>query len=277
MQLRVAALLPFLLLAGCAGGPPKEGPPSLPDPSGDKPNAKAMSVAKDLRDPFEGANRAMWAVNYDVLEPYAARPAVHGYAKLPQGVRTGIGNFVENFNEPSSMVNHLLSGDLKGAGTNLGRFTINTTIGVLGIFDVAKHMGLERNMLGFGTLLGRMDIGNGPYMMLPGMGPTTGRELTGDVVDTLYFPYSLLTWPVRVVQWTLGALDSRSKLIPQEPMIDNALDPYGLTKDFYLQYAQSKVDGKPVKLEVSAPAAESKPSTPSDDKELDQYMDEIDK
>ena len=151
MYLRSGALAVALLLGGCAGGPPKPGPESL-DLNETPSRPGASSTASDPRDPFQGANRAMWAINYDVLEPYVARPVVHGYARyVPQGMKDGIDNLVENFDEPSSMVNHLLVGDLKGAGTNLGRFTLNTTIGLLGIFDVAKHAGLERNMLEMDT------------------------------------------------------------------------------------------------------------------------------
>ncbi len=270
MQLRVAALLPFLLMAGCAGGPPKEASPSLPDPAGSSPNAKAVSTASDPKDPFEGANRAMWAVNYDVLEPYVARPVVHAYADyVPESVKTGIENLVENFNEPSSLVNHLISGDVKGAGTNLGRFTLNTTVGLLGIFDVAKQLGMERNNLELATVLGRMHIGEGAYVMVPVYGPTTTRELVGDTIDVLYFPYTLLTFPLKVAHWALDGVGTRAKLIDQEPIIDNALDPYSLTKGFYLQYNQSKVDGKAFK-------PDAQPAKGKEEVNLDDYMDEID-
>ncbi|EKP0307366.1 VacJ family lipoprotein [Aeromonas veronii] len=269
MYLRSGVILATLLLVGCAGGPPKPGPESLDlNPGVKKPGA--TSTAADPRDPFQGANRTMWAVNYDVLEPYVARPVVHGYARyVPQGMKDGIENLVENFNEPSSMVNHLLTGDVKGAGTNLGRFTINTTVGLLGIFDVAKHMGLERSKLELDTVLGRADIGDGAYLMVPVYGPTTTRKLVGDTVDTLYFPYALLTLPLRVVHWTLDGLGTRSKLIDQERIIDNALDPYALTKDFYLQYKENKVIGKQSALKESQ-------QEQADDVNLDEYMDELD-
>ncbi|USV58724.1 MlaA family lipoprotein [Aeromonas encheleia] len=268
MYLRSGALAVALLLGGCAGGPPKPGPESL-DLEETPNRPEATSTASDPRDPFQGANRAMWAVNYDVLEPYVARPVVHGYARyVPQGMKDGIDNLVENFDEPSSMVNHLITGDLKGAGTNLGRFTLNTTIGLLGIFDVAKHAGLERNMLEMDTVLGRADIGDGAYIMMPVYGPTTTREFVGDTIDTLYFPYALLTFPLRVVHWALDGLGTRAKLIDQERIIDNALDPYALTKDFYLQYNDGKVTGRQPELKQQ--------KKQEDDSNLDEYLDEID-
>lgn len=268
MYVRVGALMVALLLGGCAGGPPKQGPESL-DLKETPSRPGATSTASDGRDPFQGANRAMWAVNYDVLEPYVARPVVHGYARyIPQGMKDGIENLVENFNEPSSMVNHLITGDLKGAGTNLGRFTLNTTVGLLGIFDVARHAGLERNMLEMDTVLGKADIGDGAYIMVPVYGPTTTRELVGDTIDTVYFPYALLTFPLRVVHWALDGLGTRAKLIDQERIIDNALDPYALTKDFYLQYNDGKVTGRQPELKQQGQQ--------EDDSNLDEYLDEID-
>lgn len=269
MYLRSGAILAALLLAGCAGGPPKPGPESL-DLNPGMNNPGATSTAADPRDPFQGANRAMWAVNYDVLEPYVARPVVHAYARyIPVGVKDGIANFVANFDEPSSMVNHLITGDLKGAGTNLGRFTLNTTVGLLGIFDVAKHAGLERNKLEMDTVLGRADIGNGAYIMVPVYGPTTTRELVGDAIDSFYFPYALLTFPMKVAHWALDGLGTRAKLIDQERIIDNSLDPYALTKDFYLQYNQGKVTGKQTELKASQ-------QEHADHANLDEYMDELD-
>ena len=269
MYVRVGALMVALLLGGCAGGPPKQGPDSL-DLKETPSRPSATSTASDGRDPFQGANRAMWAVNYDVLEPYVARPVVHGYARyIPQGLKDGIENLVENFNEPSSMVNHLITGDLKGAGTNLGRFTLNTTVGLLGIFDVAKHAGLDRNKLEMDTVLGRADIGDGAYIMVPVYGPTTTRELVGDAIDSFYFPYALLTFPMKVAHWALDGLGTRAKLIDQERIIDNSLDPYALTKDFYLQYNQGKVTGKQTELKASQ-------QEQADDANLDEYMDELD-
>ena len=98
---------------------------------------------------------------------------------------------------------------------------------------------------------------------------TTTRQLVGDTIDTIYFPYALLTFPLKVVHWALDGLGTRSKLIDQERIIDNALDPYALTKDFYLQYNDGKVTGRKPELQEQKPEA-------ADDGNLDDYMDEID-
>ncbi|MGY4026034.1 MlaA family lipoprotein [Aeromonas rivuli] len=273
MQVRLGAWGLALLLGGCAGGPPKPGPASLDVGLSNHNAPEAVSTASDPQDPFQGVNRAMWAVNFDVLEPYVARPVIHSYADyVPDSVKEGVDNFVNNFDEPSSMVNHLISGDLPGAGNNLGRFTLNTTLGLFGIFDVAKHVGLERNMLEMSTLIGRADIGEGGYLMFPVYGPTTTRDLIGDTIDTLYFPYALLTFPMRVVHWALDGVGTRSKLIDQERVVDNSLDPYAFTKGLYLQYDQSKIEGRNVPFGDGA-----RPQTGRQDEgNLDEYLDEID-
>lgn len=219
------------------------------------------AVADDPRDPFEPVNRASWVLNYDVLEPYAVRPVVHAYADyVPETAKTGIQNMMLNLEEPASLVNHLITGDLPGAGTNLARFTLNSTVGVLGFFDVADNLELAPRPKDFSQVMGQMGITDGPYLMIPFMGPTTLRQLSGNVVDSLYFPYDVMTTGMRVGKTVAMAVYTRSQLIDQEPVIDNSLDPYGLVKDLYLQSQAAKV-GKEV---------------PSEEEDLSEFMDEID-
>ncbi|ART79700.1 MlaA family lipoprotein [Oceanisphaera avium] len=269
-------LLASLLLVGCASpnanhsdtqsgqlnAQQREFQQQLHDPfSETQPIDRAYSAAADARDPFEPVNRAAWVVNYDVLDPYLVRPAAHAYADyVAVPIREGVQNVVLNLEEPASFVNHLLTGDMVGAGTNLVRFGINSTVGILGFFDVAEKMTLSRRSKDFSQVLGQLGVGNGPFLMVPLYGPTTLRELSGDFVDTLYFPYDLMTFAMRAGKFALNGLYERSELIEREPIIDNALDPYGLTKDLYLQYQDAKV---------------GKVSTAEDD-DLSDFMDEID-
>ncbi|MCC4263145.1 VacJ family lipoprotein [Oceanimonas baumannii] len=258
------ALIPAagLLLTGCAAhhGVELE---RVNDPfSPAVPADYAKSTADDPRDPFEPVNRVGWAINYDVAEPYLVRPAAHAYADyVPRSVRDGIQNVVLNLEEPASFVNHLVTGDLPGAGTNLVRFGVNSTVGILGYFDVASKMSFDPQAKDFGQVLGQIGVGDGPFLMIPFYGPATLRQLSGDIVDTLYFPYDLMSFAMRTGKWALDGLYQRSELIDREAIIDNSLDPYGLTKDFYLQYQDARV-GK----ETDAPAEEN----------LDAFMDEID-
>ncbi|PSJ46230.1 hypothetical protein C7H85_06190 [Zobellella endophytica] len=260
---RVLMLSAGLMMSGCAAHQGVE-QPRVNDPfSSAKPADYARATANDPRDPFEPVNRAAWVINYDLLEPYAVRPVVHGYADyVADPLKEGVQNMMLNLEEPASFVNHLVSGDIPGAGTNLARFGLNSTVGVLGFFDVAEKVSLPPRPKDFSQVMGGLGIEDGPYLMVPLMGPTTLRQLSGDVVDSLYFPYDVMTFAMRAGKWALMGLYDRSQLIERESIIDNSLDPYGLTKDFYLQYQATKVG-----REAGAV---------SDDEDLSDFMDEID-
>ncbi len=257
----VSRTLLFVLLACWAGGTPVWA--QTPDTS--EKSQKEAGVGGSS-DPFEPLNRASWKLNYDYLDKYALRPVVHGYvAWVPQPLRTGVGNFVHNFDEPSNTLNNLLVGRVMDSGQSVLRFALNSTVGLLGFIDVADGMGLSERRMEMKTVLGKATVNEGPYFMIPVYGPTTMRGLIGDTVDGLYFPYGKMTWAMRAGHWALDGLDSRSRLVDQEAVLDNSLDPYLSAKDFYLQYQEGQVqDGK-------APAKDKE-----SDEELNKYMDEID-
>ncbi|WP_417614566.1 VacJ family lipoprotein [Oceanisphaera sp.] len=259
---RVLIVAAGVALTGCSAHQGVDVPPSNDPFSSQVPADFGRATADDPRDPFEPVNRGAWVINYDVLEPYVVRPAAHAYADyVAEPVRDGLQNVVLNLEEPASFVNHLITGDIPGAGTNLARFGVNSTVGVLGYFDVAEKMSLPRRSKDFSQVLGQLGIGDGPYLMVPVLGPTTLRQLSGDMVDSLYFPYDVMSFAMRTGKWALDGLYQRSELIEREPIIDNALDPYGLTKDLYLQYQDTKI---------------GKEFEPASSEELDAFMDEID-
>jgi len=218
----------------------------------------------DPRDPFEGFNRAMWDLNYNVLDRHIYRPVAHGYRDyVPVPVKSGLNNLVLNLEEPSSLVNNTLQGKWGWAANAGGRFTINSTLGLLGLFDVADMMGMPRKQDDFNEVLGDYGVPNGPYLMAPVFGPYVTRELASDWVDGLYFPLSELTMWQSVVKWGLKSLHARAAAIDQERLLDNALDPYTFVKDAYLQHLDYKVyDG-------------NVPSNQDDDELLDEYMQEL--
>jgi phospholipid-binding lipoprotein MlaA len=259
---RILIMTAGIALTGCAAHEGVEVPRTNDPFSPAIPAEYGRATANDARDPFEPVNRASWVINYDVLDPYVVRPAAHAYADyVAKPVRDGLQNVVLNLEEPASFVNHLVTGDFPGAGTNLVRFGVNSTVGVLGYFDVAEKMTLSRRSKDFSQVLGQMGVGNGPYLMIPALGPTTLRQLSGDMVDSLYFPYDVMSLALRTGKWVLDGLYQRSELIEREAIIDNALDPYGLTKDLYLQYQDTKI---------------GKEFEPASDEELEAFMDEID-
>ncbi|NMH65585.1 MlaA family lipoprotein [Shewanella salipaludis] len=219
----------------------------------------------DPNDPFEGFNRTMWDFNYLFLDRYLYRPVAHGYNDyVPSPIKSGLNNFVRNFDEPSSLVNNSLQGKWGWAANAGGRFTINTTLGLLGFIDVADMMGMPRKNDEFNEVLGYYGVPNGPYFMAPFAGPYVTRELASDWVDGLYFPLSEFTLWQSVIKWGLKSLHARATAIDQERLVDNALDPYTFVKDAYLQHMDYKVyDG-------------NLPTNDDDDALLDEYMKELD-
>ncbi len=202
---------------------------------------------RDGRDPLEPMNRAFWTFNYRYFDRYLARPVIHVYADyVPNPAQKGLENFVRNLDEPFSAVNNLLQWKPGDAANATARFLINSTLGILGIMDIAADMGLERKQDKFGEVLGVWGVNDGPYLMIPFLGPSSVREEVGDWVDRLYFPYSLLGfWPL-AGRWALDGLVSRAKLIDQEALLDNSLDPYAFTKEAYFQYSKYQLyDGDP--------------------------------
>ncbi len=160
-------------------------------------NAEAAVAAQpepmtDERDPFESVNRSMWTFNYDYLDAYLLKPATKGYmAVVPKPARTGLSNMVNNLSEPANFLNGLLQGKPKSSAVSAGRFLLNSTVGVVGLFDVATSAGLEVKEEDFGQTLGVWGVGHGPFLMIPARGPSTVRNLTGDLVDNLYFPMTV--------------------------------------------------------------------------------------
>ena len=221
-------------------------------------------------DSFPTFNRAMWWFNYDILDKNVLRPVVHSYVEwVPAPFRTGVSNFVANLDEPNNTVNNLLLGEFKHSGASLARFSLNSTVGMLGLFDIATDMGIERREMSMSTVLGRAKMTQGPYFMIPVAGPMTVRSGIGQLVDNLYWPYSYMTTPVTLAKFAISGLDARSKVIDQESIIDNAFDPYITTRDFYLQYQEAKVQGKKAAAMGSKSDAET-------DAEVEKYLDEID-
>ncbi|WP_243454169.1 MlaA family lipoprotein [Oceanisphaera pacifica] len=259
---RTLVLVTILGLAGCSAHQGVDVPRSNDPFVTQVPADFAKSSASDARDPFEPVNRGAWVINYDVLDTYLVRPASHVYGDyVSQPVRDGFQNVVLNLEEPASFVNHVVTGDFVGAGTSLVRFGVNSTVGVLGFFDVAEKMTLSRRSKDFGQVLGQIGVGDGPYLMVPIYGPTTLRELSGDLVDGLYFPYDAMSFAMRAGKFAMNGLYERTELIDREPILDNSLDPYGLVKDLYLQNQDAKI---------------GKESMTETDDSLSDFMDEID-
>lgn len=151
----------------------------------------SRELAQETGDPFEPTNRAIFAVN-QTLDDALIGPGARAYdAVTPDPVQTGVRNFMTNLNQPVVFANALLQGDVHAAGDTFGRFLMNTTIGVAGVFDVATHEGVPQHRRDFGQTLAVWGVEDGPYLVLPLIGPSNLRDATGRFVDRYPHP---LNW-----------------------------------------------------------------------------------
>jgi phospholipid-binding lipoprotein MlaA len=191
-------------------------------------------------DPWEGFNRSMFAFN-DTLDTYALKPLAQGYRTVtPDFVETGIGNFFNNVGEVRNLTNNLLQGKLHAAGVDTARLLFNSTFGLLGFFDVASKMGLQRNDEDFGQTLGAWGLGSGPYLVLPFLGPSTVRDGFARIPDSYNGMYTHID-DVRTRNQLLGldVLNARASFLDAERLIQG--DKYTFLRNVYLQNREFKV------------------------------------
>lgn len=195
-------------------------------------------------DPLEGFNRGVYAFN-EVVDKNVIGPVAKGYRYItPEPVRERIGNFSDNLREPVSMLNAFLQGDVEQGLTSFWRFAINSTIGLAGINDVASEAGLKERREDFGQTLGAYGAGNGPYIVLPILGPSNGRDVIGMVVDWF-------TNPVNYVvddEWGQFGIAAGQALVERERLIDpiddiyeTSLDPYVTFRSVYYQHRNAQI------------------------------------
>lgn len=202
----------------------------------------------DARDPWEGFNRKVYAFN-DGLDSYFLRPVATGYVTVtPLPARTWVSNFFGNIGDVWMAANNLLQGKPKAALSDTGRVVINSTIGLLGAFDVATEMGLERSDEDFGQTLAVWGLGNGPYLVLPLLGPSTLRDGSGLVLDYAADPLSYVEpGGLRYGTSGLRIVNARSQLLGTEKLLQGAaLDEYSYRREFHLKRRQYLIyDGRP--------------------------------
>jgi phospholipid-binding lipoprotein MlaA len=209
---------------------------------------------EDPNDPLESLNRTMWDFNYEILDEYILRPTALAYVDyMPQIARIGLLNMADNLEEPSNSLNNLLQGKLDGTFISLGRFLLNSTVGLFGLIDVASEIGLEPREEAFGEVLGKWGLDTGPYLMLPALGPSDVRSSVGDFVDSSYSPIDGLNFYFSFLRMGIKALEGRASVIQQEQTLNSSADPYAFVKSAYFQNLEFKVkDGKVEKTEEEA-------------------------
>jgi phospholipid-binding lipoprotein MlaA len=199
-------------------------------------------------DPWESFNRKVFGFN-EALDSTLIQPVARVYReKTPDLVRTGVSNFFGNLRDLWSAINSALQAKPGPTLDNAGRFVINTTLGIYGLFDVATHMGLERHTEDFGQTLGRWGVPTGPYVVLPLFGPSTVRDGIGLIPDSRGNLINQVDdVSERNVLWVSNLIDRRAQLLPLTDQADRiALDKYTFTRDAYLQKRLNDVyDGDP--------------------------------
>jgi phospholipid-binding lipoprotein MlaA len=209
-----------------------------------------LVLARDKKgDPLQGANVKAFGAT-QAVDSAVVGPVARVYKrKVPSPIRSGIHNFLYNLKEPVVFLNFLLQFKPGKAAETAGRFVINSTVGVAGVFDFAKRkpFRLPRRANGFADTLGYHGVKNGPFLFLPIVGPTTARDLFGGFVDRLILPVTVghpftsatYTAPLGV----LGALDHRADFDETlEVLHDGSVDPYTASREFYLRRRQAEID-----------------------------------
>ena len=217
--------------------------------------------SKPVKDCFEPINRFTFAVNMG-LDKVIFKPVAKGYRVLPSPVRASISNVLDNLTNLVTIPNNVLQGELKKAGVNTGRFAINTTIGVLGIFDVAEAIGFPEYVKeDYGQTLGTYGIGPGCYLVLPVIGPSTIRDTAGSFINIMggdpWYNASVngnneyLSDTTYAASRIMAGIDFRAKNIESLDNLEkNSMDFYASVRSLYLQDRQLKISNTKAVIET---------------------------
>lgn len=234
--LALSALL-SLAVAACAPKPPADDPDAVAD-------------YEQTNDPLEPTNRVFYAVN-NGLDTVLLRPLALGYRYVvPTPVRNGVHNVLSNLGTPVQLTNDMLEGKPRRAGDTAMRFLINSTVGVLGVFDFASNWGYPNHDSDFGMTLANWGVPEGPFLFLPVLGPSDPRDAAGFGVDQVIDPFFWVGNPhggvIKAFNWTrfgLNAVDARERVEDSLQSIKKtALDPYATFRSLYRQHRHSQIE-----------------------------------
>ena len=215
---------------------------------------------KTTKDCIEGLNRASFALNQG-LDKVIFKPIAKGYRQLPAPVKVGTSNVLDNLSNLITIPNNVLQGDFKVAGTNSARLVINTTLGILGIFDIAELLGFpEYDKEDYGQTLGSWGLGHGCYLVLPVLGPSSVRDTAGMFINVMggdpYYRVSVngnneyLDGELYAATKMLSGIDFRAKNLDSlDNLEENSMDFYASVKSLYLQDRERKIANSNINLE----------------------------
>ena len=210
-------------------------------------NSNIVDRTPEAEDPCENFNRGTFSFNQK-FDKYLLAPLAKGYRFVfPSEIRTGVRNFLNNLSEPWSSINSALQGNFKNTGNTLARFVINSTLGILGIFDVATEIGFEKQKEDFGQTLAVHGVGPGPYLVIPFLGPSTVRDAIGKVTSIYADPVTLALERNNKDEWiwigmAVKGIDFREQNLEK---IDNlnatSVDFYATLRSLYLERRSSMI------------------------------------
>ncbi len=244
MLVRSCVILVVLVIVGACAQVPKD-----PD---------ALQAYQEANDPIEPFNREVFKLNSD-LDKAILKPVAKAYRRaIPAFARTSIRNFLNNIDSPQTFINDVLQGESGRAAETAMRFFVNTVAGFFGFFDVAAQYGLASHQEDFGQTLAVWGVKEGPYIMLPLLGPNNARHVAGRIGDRLMDPRTYIApggWEYGVATGSVTALsivDSRSRVIEElEDLEKSSLDLYATIRSLYRQNRVAKIrNGKPVPVPV---------------------------
>jgi phospholipid-binding lipoprotein MlaA len=198
-----------------------------------------------ISDPFYVLNKNIFNINY-LLDRAFFSPIAETYlAVVPKRGRIHIGNFLSNMGEPINFINMILQGNFKQAKISVGRFLTNTVLGCFGFLDVAKELSLKYRGEDFGRTLAHYGASSGPYLVIPLLGPTSVRDVSGKVADFFIDPFKYtLHKEHRNIINAAWLLHKRSELSDVIKTVNRSLDPYETAKMLYIQNRASRTDNK---------------------------------
>ena len=218
-------------------------------------------TSNSVKDCFESLNRTTFALNQG-LDKAVFKPVAEAYRALPSPVRSGTSNALNNLSSLITVPNNILQGEFKTAGINTGRFVVNTTVGILGILDVAEKIGFPKyEKEDYGQTLGVMGVGEGCYLVIPVLGPSTIRDAVGSFINILggdpYYNASThgnneyLTDEIYMTTKVISGVDFRAKNLDSIDNLEkNSLDFYASVRSLYLQDRQQKISNSNPTIEI---------------------------
>lgn len=245
-------LLTVSYLTGCAS-PTQVAPP-----------ARCAQVNYPVYDPAEPVNRGVFAFNR-IVDNYALAPIARGYRDLPDFFQQGVHNFASNFGEPAVFINDLMQGNPRRSVNTLGRFAVNTTVGVVGLLDVSDRLGIPRHTADFGQTFGVWGIGNGPIVELPLLGTSNSRDAAGKVLSFLVSPLgdSDTVQTLGTISLVGGTVDTRASLLPLTDSLQKLPDYYSALRNVVAENRAAFV--REGQAGATSPALDSCANSASDD------------